>query len=296
MGGPAVEVPEEIRALARSAQRVTVLTGAGMSAESGVPTFRDAETGLWAHYDPMQLATPQAFARDPATVWAWYLWRFVRLRGVEPNAGHRALAEWSRRTAVRIVTQNVDDLHERAGSAVLAHLHGSLLAFRCAVCAMPYAGAVVPPPEPVASMQPPSCGSCGGPIRPGVVWFGEALPTGPYDAAVEACRESDLVLVVGTSGIVYPAAALPEVALAARVPVLEINPEPTGLTDAATHSWRTTAAVGLPALVAAVPELDPTERRAEGPDGCASTRARGIPDVHLDVSRRSPGRRHTVRG
>ena len=250
MSDPAVRA--EVLDLARSAQRVTVLTGAGMSAESGVPTFRDAETGLWARYDPMQLATAEAFARDPETVWAWYLWRIGRLRSVEPNAGHLALARWARRASVRIVTQNVDDLHERAGSEVRAHLHGSLLDFRCFRCATPYAGPVDQPDEPVTAVAPPRCRACGGPIRPGVVWFGEALPAGAFDAAVEVCQEADLVLVVGTSGIVYPAAALPGVALAAGIPVVEVNPEPTELSHTVTHVWRTTAALGLPALVDAL--------------------------------------------
>jgi NAD-dependent deacetylase len=242
--------------LARGAQRVTVLTGAGMSAESGVPTFRDAQTGLWARDDATELATPEAFHRRPAHVWGWYLWRLCRLSEVEPNAGHHALARWARRAEVRIVTQNVDDLHERAGSEVLAHLHGSLRDFRCSVCGEPYAGPL--PSEGSAAgaagaeVDPPACAACGGAVRPGVVWFGEPLPAEPFQAAVDACRNADLVVSVGTSGLVQPAAVLPDLAAMNRVPVLEVNPQDTEHSWGATRVWRTTAAVGLPALVDAL--------------------------------------------
>lgn len=242
-------MPVEILRLARAARVVTVLTGAGMSAESGIATFRDAQTGLWARYDPLQLATPEAFARNPDLVFGWYLWRFGLLRRAEPNEGHLALARWGEQTLVRIATQNVDDLHERAGSEVLTHLHGSLAAFRCARCSRPYAGEL-PVPDEEGPVPPPTCGACGGLIRPGVVWFGEALPEGAMDRATEACLQSDLVLVVGTSGLVYPAAALPEMAWARGIPVVEINPSPTDLV--ATYQWPATAATALPALIDAL--------------------------------------------
>ncbi len=243
-----MDVPARIADLSRTARRITVLTGAGMSAESGIATFRDAGTGLWARFDPAQLATEDAFRRDPALVFGWYAWRLGRVREASPNAGHAALARWARHRPVSIVTQNVDDLHERAGSDVLAHLHGSLAAFRCLDCGRPYAGPI-PDAAEDGRLDPPRCEACGGPIRPGVVWFGEALPEKAFSDAVAACTDADLLLVVGTSGLVYPAAGLPGLARRSGVPVVEINPTPTQLSASADHLWRTTAALGLPALV-----------------------------------------------
>ena len=239
--------------IARRARRVTVLTGAGMSAESGVPTFREAQTGLWERFDPEQLATPGAWERDRGLVWGWYLWRIATVATVRPHAGHEALARWQARTGVdlRLVTQNVDDLHEQAGASVLAHLHGSIRDFRCDRCGASYGGQIPVVTEPRERVAPPGCERCDGAIRPGVVWFGEGLPAGPLDAATAACATADLVLVVGTSGLVYPAAGLPLVAQQHGVPVIEINPERTPLSRTATHVWRSTAAVALPALVEA---------------------------------------------
>jgi NAD-dependent deacetylase len=247
-------VPPQVLAWARSARRVTVLTGAGMSAESGVPTFRGTRTGLWARFDPTRLATPQAWRADPDLVWAWYLWRIALVRVVAPNAGHHALACWSQLPGVdlQIATQNVDDLHERAGSSVLAHVHGSLEAFRCDTCDRPYDEPVVPTDPPRERAAPPYCGQCPGRIRPGVVWFGEGLPGAPFEAAVGACQAADLVLVVGTSGLVHPAAGLPALARARGIPVVEVNPQESALTDQVDHSWRATAARALPGLVAAL--------------------------------------------
>ena len=235
-----VDPSDQVVRLASTAQRVVVLTGAGMSAESGVPTFRDAQTGLWEKYDVTALASPQAWDDDPALVWSWYRWRAELVEQAQPNAGHHALARWAQRADVRVVTQNVDDLHERAGSTGVEHLHGSLFAPRCSECSTPTASATDP--------DLPYCPSCSGLVRPGVVWFGEALPTGPWDAAVAAVEDCDLVVVVGTSGVVYPAAGLPSIARAAGVPTIEINPAYTDLTDQVDHSWRTTAAEGLPLL------------------------------------------------
>lgn len=254
----AAQIPAVLLSAARRAGRIAVLTGAGMSAESGVPTFRDAQTGWWARFDPAELATPQAWQRDPDLVWGWYLNRIRGVRAAQPNAGHRALARWGRRAPVDVVTQNVDDLHERAGSRVLAHLHGALTAFRCDSCATPFDGPVpgLPPADGPAEvtdrMPPPRCAHCPGQIRPGVVWFGEALPPGAFDDAADAVRAADLVLVVGTSGLVFPASTLPDLAQAAGVPVVEINPEQTDLSRRAEASWRATAAVALPALVDAL--------------------------------------------
>ncbi|GAB98371.1 NAD-dependent deacetylase [Kineosphaera limosa] len=234
---------------AAAARRVVVLSGAGMSAESGVPTFRQAQTGLWERFDPTMLATPDAWEADRPLVWAWYAWRLGLVRGVHPNAGHTALAAWGRKARVDIVTQNVDDLHERAGSQVLAHLHGSLRAFRCEACAAPYDGPIEVPAEPVERLDPPRCPDCRAAIRPGVVWFGEMLPSGAFDGAVDALLEADLVLVVGTSGLVHPAAGLPDIARGHGVPVVEVNPQETPLSAGVDLSWRITAAVGLPTLV-----------------------------------------------
>ncbi|MFC9894513.1 NAD-dependent deacetylase [Nocardia sp. NPDC127579] len=228
--------------------RVTVLSGAGMSAESGVPTFREAQTGLWERFDPAELASPQAWARQPEVVWAWYLWRHHLARSVQPNAGHRAVAEWQRSADVRVITQNVDDLHERAGSTTVHHVHGSLFEFRCDTCAAAYLEPLPALAEPVDALDPPHC-ACGGRIRPGVVWFGEALPEGPWDAAAEAIAWAQVVVVVGTSGIVYPVAALPSAALEQGIPVVEVNPDDTPLSPTVTESIRDTAARALPALL-----------------------------------------------
>lgn len=251
---PMSDVPAAILDLARSARRVTVLTGAGMSAESGVPTFRDPDVGLWSHYDPMQFATPQGWEGDKPMVNAWFLSRVAIVQGTEPNQGHVALAQWAHRPGVdlRIVTQNVDDLHERAGAAVAAHLHGSLFAFRCDRCHRE--GPIPPLPAQLAQrLAPTGCELCGrGHLRPDIVMFGEVLPSDAVQAAFEACSEADLVLVVGTSGIVYPAAQLPYLAQANGIPVVEIDPNRTAFSAAADHVWRSTAALGLPALVRAL--------------------------------------------
>jgi NAD-dependent deacetylase len=247
-------IPTAVRSLARGARRVTVLTGAGMSAESGVPTFRDAQTGLWAHFNAEDLATRAAWRRDMPMVNAWYLWRVQLVRTAPPNDGHHALAQWARRadTLVHIVTQNIDDLHERAGSEVLAHVHGSLFAWRCDTCDAP-APTPHAPDVPRERLDPVRCGVCSrGHVRPGVVWFGEELPQRPFEQAVQVCRSADLVLVVGTSGIVQPAASLPHLARANGIPVVEIDPEETQFSDHADHVWRSTAAEALPALVAAL--------------------------------------------
>ncbi|MFF0815481.1 NAD-dependent deacetylase [Rhodococcus sp. NPDC003318] len=249
-----IEPDPALLAAARSAANVVVFSGAGMSAESGVPTFRDALTGLWERFDPTELATPHAWERDPALVWAWYEWRAALVRRVQPNAGHRAVAQWARNADVTVVTQNVDDLHERAGSAVAAHLHGSLYEPRCCVCGL---SAELEDTrfdalrdEPAERITPPSCESCGAPVRPGAVWFGEELPADAWRTSVDAVEGCDLLVVVGTSAVVYPAAELPLRALRAGATVIEINPEPTALTTAVTHSWRATAAHALPVLAA----------------------------------------------
>ncbi|MCF4005585.1 NAD-dependent deacylase [Corynebacterium uropygiale] len=255
--------------LCRGARRINVFTGAGMSAESGLDTYRDATTGVWSHVDPQAMASIDAWARDPEPMWAWYLWRAALSRHADPNAGHRALAAWEQLPgveAITITTQNIDDLHERGGSSEIIHLHGSLFDYRCTICSRPWRGGVslplVPdddtpahPAGPSARLRPPRCPLCGNLIRPGVVWFGEPLPEREWDAAERAMASADLVLIVGTSGVVFPAAGLPRIAAELGTPILEISPEPTDLTRLCDYSWRSTAATGLPALVDALAGL-----------------------------------------
>ena len=184
-----------------SLRRLVFLTGAGMSAESGVPTFRDALTGLWSRFDAQALATPQAFRRDPALVWGWYRWRVAQVLRASPHAGHAAIAELERRGhRVDVVTQNVDDLHERAGSTRVEHLHGRLLRSRCFDCGRRVEPDPIlrdpAPPDDGAREEPPRCPACGGPFRPDVVWFGEALPEDAWNAGIEALTHCDRVIVV----------------------------------------------------------------------------------------------------
>jgi NAD-dependent deacetylase len=229
----------------RGASSVAALTGSGISAESGVPTFRDAQTGLWARYDPQELATPEAFARDPELVWRWYAWRRDLVEGAEPNAGHRALADLERRVPVfSLVTQNVDGLHQEAGSANVVELHGNIRRSRC-----PAENVAVKPDD--TDHLPPLCPNCGSPLRPDVVWFGEALPAAGLETASEAARSCDLLLSVGTSGLVYPAASLPYEALESGAIVVEVNPEPTPLSASGDFSLRGRAGEILPRLVRA---------------------------------------------
>jgi NAD-dependent deacetylase len=234
--------------------QVTVLTGAGISAESGVPTFRDAETGLWAKVDPYEISSAEGWQDHPDKVWAWYLWRHHMMGSVQPNNGHLAVAAWQDFADVHVVTQNVDNLHERAGSKRVYHLHGSLFEFRCDRCQREYLDELPEMPEPVESVDPPRC-SCGGLIRPNVVWFGEPLPDEAWQRSVDAVTNADLVIVVGTSSIVYPAAGLAEFALASGTVVIELNPERTPLSDVATVSLRETAAGALPGLLQRLPAL-----------------------------------------
>jgi len=234
---------EQVRAWVRDARRIAVLTGAGMSAESGVPTFRDAQTGLWAQFDPQQLATEEAFRANPARVWDWYRFRRELIAKVEPNAGHRALARFAQRHPGRLalVTQNVDGLHQRAGSIGVLALHGNIFEDKwldapraCCQADASVAG------------SPPRCARCGNLLRPAVVWFGEMLPAQALAAAEEAAQACDLMLVVGTSGVVYPAAGL---ARTAAGKVVIVNPELTDLDDAADAVLRGKAAQLLPQLL-----------------------------------------------
>jgi NAD-dependent deacetylase len=234
--------------------RIAFLTGAGMSAESGVPTFRDALTGLWSRFDAVSLATEAAFRRDPALVWGWYRWRAAMVRRAQPNAGHLGIAEFARPGhAVDVVTQNVDDLHERAGSSEVIHLHGRLLASRCLDCGM------TRNPDPIVEgldaiaegvrETPPACEACGGPFRPGVVWFGEALPEDAWASAVAVLERCDLLVVVGTSGLVQPAASLPQLARGRGARVVEINPVDSAVSPFAHERLRMPASAGIRMLL-----------------------------------------------
>jgi NAD-dependent deacetylase len=234
--------------------QVTVFSGAGISAESGVPTFRDVETGLWAEVDPYEISSADGWRSHPDRVWAWYLWRHHMMGAVAPNNAHRAVAAWEDYADVHVVTQNVDNLHERAGSKQVYHVHGSLFEFHCDRCGAAYLGEVPAMPEPVESVDPPRC-VCGGLIRPNVVWFGEALPDRAWQQSVDAVINADVVVVVGTSSVVYPAAGLPELAVASGTPVIEVNPEPTPLTSTATVSLREKAGAALPGLLQRLPAL-----------------------------------------
>lgn len=243
----AAPLPAELVTRLRAARRVAVLTGAGISAESGVPTFREAQTGLWARYNPEELATPEAFRRNPKLVWEWYAWRRERVRQAEPNAGHRALVEIERRVPeFTLITQNVDGLHRRAGSHNILELHGNLFRAKCFSEDRPVES------WPDGDESPPRCPRCGGLLRPDVVWFGEMLPAGPLRAAEHAAATAEIFFSIGTSALVYPAADLPFKALATGAAVVEINPQPTPLSPHVTFSLNGAAGEILPALVARV--------------------------------------------
>jgi NAD-dependent deacetylase len=231
----------------RTARRVVALTGAGMSAESGVPTFRDAQTGLWAKFDPRELATPSAFARNPRRVWDWYGERRAQAARVLPNPGHVALAGMEARVPdFLLATQNVDGLHARAGSRKLVELHGNIARVKCSRDQR----IVAQWDEPQDGL-PPRCPACGAFLRPDVVWFEEMLPADALAKAEDAARRCDVLLVVGTSGEVYPAAALPEYAKSAGARIVEVNPNPTPLSSLADDVLRAPSGVALPALVEA---------------------------------------------
>lgn len=240
-------IPEDLIAKIRLANHIVVLTGAGISAESGVPTFREAQTGLWAQYDPQELATPAAFQRNPQLVWAWYAWRRQLLAEAKPNAGHMALAQLENLVPTfTLITQNVDGLHTAAGSKNVVELHGRINRMKC------FANN-----HPVAHWQetepgPPLCPECGSYLRPDVVWFGENLPRQALATAVTSSQACDLFFSIGTSALVQPAASLPTIASQNRIPLIEINPQPTPLTATATYSLVGSAGEILPALVAAI--------------------------------------------
>jgi NAD-dependent deacetylase len=222
---------------------VAVLTGAGISAESGVPTFRGAG-GLWRRYRAEDLATPQAFERDPALVWEWYLWRRGLIETAQPNAGHVALAAFEERAhEFTLVTQNVDGLHDRAGSKRIVKLHGDIWETRCLNC-----GAERRDDRTEYDVMPPRC-ECGGVLRPAVVWFGEGLPPPAWMAAEHAVRKAQAVLVVGTSAVVYPAASLAPMAKSCGAKVIEVNTEETPFSAMVDWSLRGESGQILPKLL-----------------------------------------------
>lgn len=243
-----------VAALVSDAKRIVVFTGAGISAESGIPTFRDPMTGIWAHHDPQKLETANAFREDAALVWGWYLWRRAQVAQATPNAAHQAIAQLASTKEVTVVTQNIDDFHERSGSADVIHLHGSLAQPKCFACHR--TPATFSFEQPVASeglrIEPPRCPRCNGKLRPGVVWFGEDLPTVAWKRAVRAARDCDVLLSIGTSGVVFPAAEIPIMALHAGAFVVHIN-----LVKVAQLSTREMCLVGratehVPALVSLI--------------------------------------------
>jgi NAD-dependent deacetylase len=242
-----MQVPVDlVDRLARS-RHVCVLTGAGISAESGIPTFRDAQQGLWARFRPEDLASRAGFEADPRRVWQWYQWRRSLVRRAEPNAGHRAIVDLARLVPrLTLVTQNVDGLHQRAGSADAIEFHGNLFTNACLDDGRPVRD--VPDDVP----EPQRCPRCGGWVRPGVVWFGEAIPREALAAALAAAEGCDVFFSVGTSSQVWPAAGLAEAAQDSGAMIVEINPQSTGLTSMADHVLAESASAALPKIVDAL--------------------------------------------
>ncbi len=234
------------------ADLLVVATGAGMSKESGVPTFRDAQQGLWARYRPEELASPEGFRRDPARVWGWYCYRRHLVQQSAPHAGHRALAQLEALLPrVAVVTQNVDGMHQRAGSRTVLELHGNLSRFKCFDHGHPVE--LEPPHAAVeGSVEPPVCTLCGSYVRPDVVWYGEALTAGIFDEAQRLAESCDVMLVVGTSGLVYPAAGLPLLARAGGATLIEVNVVPSELTRAMDIFLTGAAGMVLPDLVSRI--------------------------------------------
>jgi NAD-dependent deacetylase len=236
--------PEALVDALRRAQRVAALTGAGASQESGLRTFRDPQTGLWAKHRPEDLASPEAFRRDPKLVWDWYAWRREALKGVRPNPGHYALVDLEHRIPFfTLMTQNVDGLHRMAGSENLLELHGNIQRVRCSACR------TFADDWSEANDQVPRCQVCSGLLRPDVVWFGESLPRDELEAAVEAARTCELFFSIGTSGIVQPAASLAHAARNRGALLVEINADTTPLTPKVDYFLQGKSGELLPALV-----------------------------------------------
>ena len=259
-----IPIPHEMLTTLRNAQAVTVLTGAGVSAESGIPTFREAQTGLWAQYDPRELATPQAFMRNPRLVWEWYAWRRTLIEKAQPNLAHYALVDMEQGLPqFMLVTQNIDGLHWRAGSRDMVEMHGNIARTKCfdENHLVDWWGDT--------DDVPPHCPYCGGYLRPDVVWFGEGIPDHALHNAMQAAANADVFVCVGTSAVVQPAAQLPLVAKRNGARIIEINPNQTALGVVADWSLQARAGELLPEIV----------RRLELPtaaiDGASSKEAGG---------------------
>ncbi|WP_352339002.1 NAD-dependent deacylase [Psychrobacter sp. 16-MNA-CIBAN-0192] len=250
----------------RTAQRVCILTGAGVSAESGIPTFRDKQTGLWAHYNAEDLASIDGFAREPELVWAWYQWRRELVHDKTPNPAHYALARWQEHITLShsaqqltLITQNVDDLHEQAGSTV-THLHGHLNRNRCSQCDTPYNAPIVSTAHQVDfGVALLNCDHCGSYIRPDIVWFGEALPVDAWQTAEDAAANCDVFISIGTSSMVYPAAGLAHLAQQNGATLIEINPNPTSNT-VVDITLAAAAGVVMPALLQGIITSSPPSK------------------------------------
>jgi len=242
-----MDFPDELVQFLRKAERVTALTGAGVSQESGLRTFRDARTGLWSQYKPTELASPEAYERDPKLVWDWYAWRREAIKGVRPNPGHYALVDMAHHFPdFNLITQNVDGLHRMAGSQKIIELHGNIQRVKCSSCGR-QAGA-----WDEADGEVPHCENCDGLLRPDVVWFGESLPRAELESAVEAARACQVFFSIGTSGVVQPAASLAYAAHNRGAVVVEVNAEPTPLTVKVDFALHGKSGEILPALVEAV--------------------------------------------
>ncbi|MBL8091527.1 MAG: NAD-dependent deacylase [Anaerolineales bacterium] len=243
--------PSELIKILKSSTRIAVLTGAGVSQESGLKTFRDSQDGLWAKYKPTDLASPEAFARDPKLVWDWYAWRREAIKGVRPNQGHYALVEMENKfLEFTLITQNVDGLHRFAGSKNVLELHGNINLVRCSECR------TFTEEWDEESELVPQCKKCNGLLRPDVVWFGESLPRAELESAVTASRACQVFFSIGTSGVVQPAASLAHAARNNGSIVVEINAEPTPLTPKVDYFFQGKSGEILPALMKEIKTMD----------------------------------------
>jgi len=244
--GTVMDIPSELVNFLKKSSRIAVLTGAGVSQESGLKTFRDEQTGLWAQYRPEDLATPEAFVRNPKLVWDWYAWRRKSAKEALPNAGHYALAAMEKKvSAFTLVTQNVDGLHRMAGSKNILELHGNIARVRCSECGM-FVEDWTDDSDSV-----PRCGLCNGFLRPDVVWFGESLPQVELQKAAAATGDCQVFFSIGTSGVVQPAASLARAARSHGAVVIEINADPTPLTSSVDFAFHGKSGEILPNLVKA---------------------------------------------
>ncbi len=241
-----MRISEAVARALKDARSIGVLTGAGVSAESGIATFRDAQTGLWSQFRPEDLATPEAFERDPELVWKWYAWRREQVANAEPNAGHVALAALQQLKTTHIVTQNVDGLHQRGGARDVIELHGSIMRTLCHRTGKAVEDSYL---ATQTALPPPSPHHPNGLCRPGVVWFGEALPGVALERAFEIAEASDVFISAGTSTVVEPAASLPLVAKRAGAFLIEINPAQTPLSPHCDAALLGPAGEVLPRLV-----------------------------------------------